>query len=634
MIPDQLPHRASKGEERLFNILKRLPDDYIVYYEPIIENRYPDFVIICPDMGLMIIEVKGWYPKEIIAADHQSVFVKGLHGEARYNHPVRQARNYMLALMDQCRNQAASRRLLTKEGAHQNKFIFPFGHFAVLSNITSGNLASHPTGNLISIFSVDKNVTRDLLVEWSDNPDLSADNVRKILQDKFDPFWKIPKLTEDQIDALRSAIHPEIVISSIIPSTSSISAKPDVSDAAQSLKVLDLKQEQNARKIGNGHRIIFGVAGSGKTVLLVSKSRLISSQRPGDRVLFLCYNVALSAFLKSCLADCPNITVIHFDGWSKSNGVVRRKKEPNESIGQRLLQVLENGDGDAHKYQMVLIDEAQDFDATWFKCALAAMEDPCDGDLVIVGDGSQGLYSNRVFSWSDIGIQARGRTLYKKFDLDKNYRNSKEVIELATLFSTCGDARNSMVTEDESGILSIQVDPDKCLRPTGIKPVLVRSDTRYEENTRVLKVVKDLLDGYWFGQTIVPLNPETDPKAIGIFYPYISQYDQGVFSDLLKSLKELCPVIWMNKDRESRKRISEPGIKVQTIHSAKGLQYRAVILLWSDLLPMTFGTHNEVSSRRLLYVALTRAEDFLALSASSPSKLISEIVHSGKVLLV
>ena len=47
MIPDQLPRRASRGEERLFNILKRLSDDYIVNYEPIIENRYPDFIVIC-----------------------------------------------------------------------------------------------------------------------------------------------------------------------------------------------------------------------------------------------------------------------------------------------------------------------------------------------------------------------------------------------------------------------------------------------------------------------------------------------------------------------------------------------------------------------------------------------------------
>ena len=48
MVPDRLPSRASKGEERVFEILKRLPDDFIVYYEPIIESRYPDFIIIAP----------------------------------------------------------------------------------------------------------------------------------------------------------------------------------------------------------------------------------------------------------------------------------------------------------------------------------------------------------------------------------------------------------------------------------------------------------------------------------------------------------------------------------------------------------------------------------------------------------
>ena len=132
MIPDQLPRRTSRGEERLFDVLQRLPDDYIVYYEPILENRYPDFIIICPDMGLMTIEVKGWYPKDIIAADHNTVIVKGKQGEARHNHPVKQARDYMFSLMDQCREHAASKRLLAKEGKHQNRFIFPFGHFLSL----------------------------------------------------------------------------------------------------------------------------------------------------------------------------------------------------------------------------------------------------------------------------------------------------------------------------------------------------------------------------------------------------------------------------------------------------------------------------------------------------------------------
>ncbi|AKH36937.1 MULTISPECIES: nuclease-related domain-containing DEAD/DEAH box helicase [Nitrosomonas] len=621
MIPDQLPHRASKGEERLFKLLKRLPDNYIVYYEPIVENRYPDFVIICPDMGLMIIEVKGWYAKEIIATDHNSVLIKGQHGEVRYNHPVRQARDYMLSLMDQCRENPSCRRLLVKEGEQQNKFIFPFGHFAILSNITSDHLLNHPAGDLTSIFSVEKNITRDVLMEWADNDDLSENDVCKILQDKFNPYWKIPVLTEEQIDVLRSIIHPEIIIST--------SNKSESSATTCGLKVLDLKQEQNARKIGDGHRIIFGVAGSGKTVLLISKARLISTQRPNDNVLLLCYNVALAVYLKSCLVNCSNITVMHFDGWSKRNGVVRRNNESSESLGRRLLQVLEDGNGDARKYQLVMIDEAQDFDATWFRCVLESMEDPYDGDLIIVGDGNQGLYANRAIFWSDIGIQARGRTIYKKFDLDKNYRNSKEIIELAALFAHRGDTEGS---EEKNGILSILVDPNKCQRPTGIKPFLIKSNTRYEENTRILKVVKDLLDGRWFGHVIEPLNPKTDPNSIGILYPYLNKQDQGVFSDLLKSLEELCPVIWVNRDQESRKRISEPGIKVQTMHSAKGLQYRAVILLWTDHLPIPFGNTDEESDKRLLYVALTRSEDYLAISSSSPSKFLNEIEQSNKAM--
>ena len=628
MIPDQLPRRASRGEERLFNILKRLPDDYIVYYEPIIENRYPDFIVICPDMGLMVIEVKGWYPKDILAADDHLVLVKGQHGETRHVHPVRQAREYMLALMDQCRRHAASKRLLTRDSLHQNKFIFPFGHFAVLSNITSDNLATHPSGILTSIFPPNKNITRELLIAWSENQVLSENDVCKLLHEKFYPFWKIPRLTEEQVDALRSAIHPEIVISSPIISTANQS---DNATITPDLKVLDLKQEQNARKIGDGHRIIFGVAGSGKTVLLISKARLISTQQPNDQVLLLCYNVSLSTYLKSCLADCPNIKVAHFDGWSKHNNVTRKPNESSESLGKRLLQSLEQGNGEAHKYQVVMIDEAQDFDASWFKCALAAMEDPNDGDLIIVADGSQGLYATRAISWSDIGVQARGRTIYKKFDLDRNYRNSREIIDLAALFASKTLPEEKERQHEDDGMQCILVDPEKCQRTTGIKPVLIKSDNRYTENTHVIMTIKQLLDGTWFGHSIEPLDPVSDPQAIGILYPYISKSNQDIFSDLLKSLEELCPVVWANQNRESRKRISEPGIKVQTIHSAKGLQYKAVIVLWADQLPAPFGSHNEVSDRRLLYVALTRAIDYLAISASSASRFVDEISQSNTV---
>lgn len=78
MIPDRLPANASRGEKEVFGILQDLPDDCIVYYEPIISARYPDFVVIGPTLGVLIIEVKGWQPKHLHGADsHQIVVLEG-----------------------------------------------------------------------------------------------------------------------------------------------------------------------------------------------------------------------------------------------------------------------------------------------------------------------------------------------------------------------------------------------------------------------------------------------------------------------------------------------------------------------------------------------------------------------------
>lgn len=564
MVPDRLPTRASKGEQKLFSVLQRLPDDYIVYYEPVVENRYPDFIVIGPDLGLLVIEVKGWYPKDIIAADSNTVVVNEYKQQVRRDHPIRQARDYMLALMDKCRKHRAGQRLLQKEGEFANKFIFPFGHFAVLSNITSSQLSSHPNGDLTTIFSPNKVATRDMLETWM-NESLTTENLCSIFQSYFDPIWKIERLTEAQIDALRAIIHPEIILQ-----------PPQISETATlvygetvDLKVLDLKQENNARKIGEGHRIVYGIAGSGKTVLLISKARLISTKNPDARILMLCYNVTLASYLKAVLGDCKNIKVFHFDGWAKANRVIRHQEEQDEALGNRLLKALENGAPDTRIYDVVMVDEAQDFESSWFKCILEAMREPNDGDLIIVGDGSQGLYARRKLSWKKIGIHARGRTISAKFDLDKNYRNSREIIELAAVFASQsqGDEEDTITLSDT--ILAVPVDPDKCIRRTGIKPTLVMSIDKAEESSKVAAIVKNLLDGQWFGRPIQPLKP----SEIAILYPLAPRRDKGLLRDLMTTLQEIAPVVWLNdpNDRHARTKVTEPGIKIQTIHSAKGL---------------------------------------------------------------
>ena len=55
IIPDVLPRSASAGERRLHGVLRRLPEDCVVYYEPMVGDRCPDFVVICPYRGLVLI---------------------------------------------------------------------------------------------------------------------------------------------------------------------------------------------------------------------------------------------------------------------------------------------------------------------------------------------------------------------------------------------------------------------------------------------------------------------------------------------------------------------------------------------------------------------------------------------------
>ena len=621
MIPDRLPGRASKGEERVFDLLKRLPDSYIVYYEPIVENRYPDFIIIAPDLGVMVIEVKGWYPKDIEAADNNLVSVKEGNRLVRRVHPVRQARDYMLSLMDRSREIGRSQLLIHPDGKMQGRFKFPFGHLAVLSNITSEQITERGFGQ---VFTDSKVVYRDLLLQWEESRP-SGQELIDTLKGYFDPFWEIDPMTDEMVAVLRAIIHPEIIIQRLPYEDGSDTNQPD-------LKVLDKEQEEAARKIGAGHRLIFGVPGSGKTVLLIARAKILATparERPEYKVLVLCFNVSLASYLKRCLADYPNVHVKHFDGFSRGNGVTRGrdengKTEGNESLGARLLEGLESGNAPcSNTYDAVLIDEGQDFSPNWFKCVLAAMKDPNDGDLLIVGDGNQGLYERERISWKSLGISASGRrTSY----LVKNYRNTREIIECAKHFAEGADD----LEVEPDHIIRPMIDPDQCLR-RGIKPRLFQGESLASEQQVILAGVKGLLDGNFFGQAIDPVKPHD----IGILYPNCPRDHRQTMNDLKESLKDLAPVLWLNDPNNSqRERVDFPGIRIQTIHGSKGLQCKAIILMFSDLLPIDWGEVDHARDYRLFYVGLTRPEDYLLITSSNPTEMLSRFSSSDAVINV
>ncbi|NJM12942.1 MAG: AAA family ATPase [Synechococcaceae cyanobacterium SM1_2_3] len=581
--------------------------------------------MIGPTLGVLVIEVKGWHPKHLQSADSHQITVLDNGQPVQRPHPLRQARDYMYGLMNHCRQNAAFQTLVHPDGDYQNRFIFPFGFMAVLSNLSQEQLRTHPLGDLTTIFPSHKVIPRDVFMEqWRQ---LRPDELQQALQNAFDPWWFFPPLNESQINALRAIIHPEVQLHLFSSATPGIAAStaPASPITLESIKVLDVRQERNARALGDGHRIVYGVAGSGKTVLLIARARLLADQRPDLRALILCFNVSLAAYLRDSLQRYGNITVHHFDGWAKRNGIARWNDEDNDILGQRLLAHLEAGAGEAETYDAVLIDEAQDFVPTWFQCARAAMKEPDDGDLIIVGDGSQGLYhQRRDISWKKLGIKAQGRTLHRDFALDKNYRNTREILELAAIFATTTGQKLGEAEADD--VIAVAVDPGNAIRSNGQRPILIQADNRLIEIQAVAALVEHLLKG---ASDFKLFDQPLPPDAIGLLY---QRRDSSLFT-LKNQLERLAPVVWLSdgNNRNARTQVNAPGLKLQTIHSAKGLQYRVVILLWADQLPSGFERQDEAADSRLMYVALTRPEDLLVITASYPSAFVQRIAESGKV---
>lgn len=90
---------AYEGEKYVWNsFFENLPSDWVVYNNRSINGREYDFCVIAPDIGLFIIEVKGWYPNNILTVvDSNTIFLSGK--EYPENSPRSQARGYRFDLL-------------------------------------------------------------------------------------------------------------------------------------------------------------------------------------------------------------------------------------------------------------------------------------------------------------------------------------------------------------------------------------------------------------------------------------------------------------------------------------------------------------------------------------------------------
>ena len=127
----------TSGERRFSERLQDLlEDDYLCWFNVPVgpKQLQPDFILLHPIRGLLIVEVKDWKLETLQSADRESVTILTDHGAKLTRNPLAQARQYAMAVTDLLQKDPALR---APEGAsHPGTLCMPFGWGVVLANIT------------------------------------------------------------------------------------------------------------------------------------------------------------------------------------------------------------------------------------------------------------------------------------------------------------------------------------------------------------------------------------------------------------------------------------------------------------------------------------------------------------------
>lgn len=134
MIPNNINEAATIGEKKVFKILKDLlPDDYCVWYDVRVNERYPDFIILGPDLGILVLEVKDWQLQSILNADIENFY---LSTSGVNKNPLKQARDYMNILVNELKQ---DKNLIQIEGLYKGNLSFTYGHGVIFTNINKNS---------------------------------------------------------------------------------------------------------------------------------------------------------------------------------------------------------------------------------------------------------------------------------------------------------------------------------------------------------------------------------------------------------------------------------------------------------------------------------------------------------------
>lgn len=251
----------------------------------------------------------------------------------------------------------------------------------------------------------------------------------------------------------------------------------------------------------------------------------------------------------------------------------------------------------ATPFDFAVVDEAQDIGVAHLRFLAALGKNRRDA-LFFAGDLGQRIFQP-PFSWKALGVDIRGRSTSLKI----NYRTSHQIRTQADrlLGASVTDADGNV--EDRRATTSVF---------NGPPPVIRTYANAHAETDAVANWLKERVD-----------KDSVQPHEIGIFVRSEAELERANAAAMQAGLTP--------KTLDDTVEITPGHTCIGTMHLAKGLEFRAVAVIACDdeVIPSQERVESAAeesdleeiynTERHLLYVACTRARDFLMVSAVEPA---------------
>ena len=364
LIPVKLPEGTPYSERRVHQAAAPLSDDWTIIHsvrwQSFRNGRQgdgeADFVFVHPNRGILIVEVKGG---GVSVNQGQWSSINSQTGEvSAIKDPFQQATESKHALLAYLKDHGVP----TQSIAMAHAVAFPS------ITVTADFGAGAPSE-----------------IVW-DRPSLEHIEVALEATCKH---W--------QMKAVMTAVEHKELIRLLAPTLVARRRLVDViGDVEQRLIQLTDEQVQDFALLRSFRRaIVLGGAGTGKTVLAVTRARQLALD--GFKPLLVCYNERLGQHLEQDVADQPAIYAGTFHRLcmhAARNAGIQVPSEPNDDWWMHTAPevLIDASAAGSTEFDAVVVDEGQDFPRNWLDALGLVVENAKDAPFYVFADEHQQLY--------------------------------------------------------------------------------------------------------------------------------------------------------------------------------------------------------------------------------------------------